>query len=326
MNKFKLSFLYRQLSIRTNVFLRLYTTLGDVIVQYCPCTEEFQIVNGCEQWTYTFCVQDADLPAGLDVCNITADIVRPPYLAAIPPVSFEDSLTVDITGDGSEGNPYSANLIIDPDAENGVESRANGVFADTSSGTDGKDGADGADGAGLPVGSIIWIPGTAPPAGMLECRGQLETRATYPALWNFASASGNLTNEATWEGGNFSSGNGSTTFRLPDLRGEFVRGWDNGKGTDTGRAIGSFQDFMQETVTGSVLSTYYTCPRSSATGVFASSTYSGNGSNTTPDFTRSGEMGKLVFDSSDSTAKTGNETRPRSIALMGCIQAIPTAS
>jgi phage-related tail fiber protein len=39
----------------------------------------------------------------------------------------------------------------------------------------------------------------------------------------------------------FSSGNGTTNFRLPDLRGEFIRGWDKGRGIDSGRAIGTWQ-------------------------------------------------------------------------------------
>jgi phage-related tail fiber protein len=39
----------------------------------------------------------------------------------------------------------------------------------------------------------------------------------------------------------FGPGNGSTTFNLPDLRGEFIRGWDDGRGVDAGRGLGSKQ-------------------------------------------------------------------------------------
>ncbi|NLR73595.1 hypothetical protein HF682_00275 [Leeia sp. IMCC25680] len=37
-------------------------------------------------------------------------------------------------------------------------------------------------------------------------------------------------------------GDGTTTFNLPDLRGEFMRGWDDGRGLDTGRALGTMQN------------------------------------------------------------------------------------
>jgi phage-related tail fiber protein len=37
-------------------------------------------------------------------------------------------------------------------------------------------------------------------------------------------------------------GDGTTTFNLPDLRGEFIRGWDDGRGVDVGRGFGSFQE------------------------------------------------------------------------------------
>ena len=42
-------------------------------------------------------------------------------------------------------------------------------------------------------------------------------------------------------GTRFGAGDGSTTFNIPDLRGEFLRGWDNGRGVDNGRALGSSQ-------------------------------------------------------------------------------------
>lgn len=78
------------------------------------------------------------------------------------------------------------------------------------------------------VGGISIFPYTALPAGYLECNGQAVSRTTYALL--FAKI-----------GTTYGAGNGSTTFNLPDLRGEFVRGWDNGRGIDAGRTIGSSQ-------------------------------------------------------------------------------------
>jgi len=81
----------------------------------------------------------------------------------------------------------------------------------------------------LPVGTILMWPGTTAPAGTLILQGQLVNRADYPDLWQFAQNSGNIVNDAQWSNrkGSFSTGNGSTTFRLPDLRGRVPVGYDS---------------------------------------------------------------------------------------------------
>lgn len=83
-------------------------------------------------------------------------------------------------------------------------------------------------GGGTPSGAIVAFGGATPPAGWLECAGQAVSRATYAAL--FAAI-----------GGTWGAGDGSTTFNLPDLRGEFLRGWDHGRGVDPARALGTTQ-------------------------------------------------------------------------------------
>ncbi|MDR0673318.1 MAG: hypothetical protein LBF93_06610 [Zoogloeaceae bacterium] len=96
----------------------------------------------------------------------------------------------------------------------------------------------------LPAGTEIAWTGTTPPAGFLEENGALVSRAAYPDLWAHAQASGNLVTDEEWgddSWGAFSTGNGTTTFRLPDARGEFIRGWDDGRGVDTGRAFVKWQ-------------------------------------------------------------------------------------
>jgi len=69
-----------------------------------------------------------------------------------------------------------------------------------------------------PVGSPLPWPLATPPTGFLLMNGQSFNPTTYPKL-ALAYPSGTL----------------------PDLRGEFIRGWDNGRGVDAGRAILSFQ-------------------------------------------------------------------------------------
>ena len=80
---------------------------------------------------------------------------------------------------------------------------------------------------GVPSGSVFTHASTTIPSGYLECNGASVSRTTYAALF---SAIG-----TTW---------GSTSgsdFRVPDLRGEFVRGFDNGRGVDSGRSFAASQ-------------------------------------------------------------------------------------
>jgi hypothetical protein len=68
----------------------------------------------------------------------------------------------------------------------------------------------------LPTGAITAFGGSTAPTGYLECNGQ--STSGYTALAAIVGAN------------------------VPDLRGEFVRGWDNGRGVDTGRSILSSQE------------------------------------------------------------------------------------
>ncbi|WP_155976268.1 phage tail protein [Novispirillum itersonii] len=74
----------------------------------------------------------------------------------------------------------------------------------------------------VPVGTEMLWPGKTAPAGYLIENGALVARSTYPQLWEFAQASGMIVSDTEWTGSvanrsKFSSGDGSTTFRLPDL-------------------------------------------------------------------------------------------------------------
>ena len=81
---------------------------------------------------------------------------------------------------------------------------------------------------GIPSGMVMHFANSTAPSGWLECDGAAVSRTTYAALF---SAIGTV----------YGAGNGSTTFNVPDLRGEFIRGWDHGRGVDSSRAIGSSQ-------------------------------------------------------------------------------------
>lgn len=78
------------------------------------------------------------------------------------------------------------------------------------------------------VGAIAFFAKNTAPTGWLKANGAAVSRTTYAAL--FAAI-----------GTTFGAGDGSTTFNLPDLRGEFLRGWDDGRGVDPGRTFASAQ-------------------------------------------------------------------------------------
>ncbi|EFE9352739.1 phage tail protein [Escherichia coli] len=79
------------------------------------------------------------------------------------------------------------------------------------------------EGSALPVGVPVPWPSATPPTGWLKCNGAAFSAEEYPELAKVYP-----------------------TNKLPDLRGEFIRGWDGGRGIDTGRSILSIQGYATE--------------------------------------------------------------------------------
>ena len=78
-------------------------------------------------------------------------------------------------------------------------------------------------GGALPTGSIVaYSVSSAPPTGWLKCNGTSYLKTTYPGL---VAVIGTV-----W-------GGDSTRFNVPDLRGQFLRAWDDSKGIDSGRLL-----------------------------------------------------------------------------------------
>jgi len=141
--------------------------------------------------------------------------------------------------------------------------------------------------AAVPVGTVVWKAANIIPTGYLKANGAAVSRTTYAAL--FADI-----------GVVFGVGDSSTTFNLPDLRGEFVRGWDDGKGLDKGRALGSNQDEDFKAHTHDMAqSGDYTAPGPKAS--------MDNGQDVIANYLASESTG-------------GIETRPRNVALLACIK------
>lgn len=141
-------------------------------------------------------------------------------------------------------------------------------------------------GSGVSIGSIVYHAADAEPDNFLECDGSAISRTTYADL--FAEI-----------GVVFGVGDGSSTFNLPDLRGEFIRGWDNGRGIDSGRLFGSAQADELKAHTHTEDHTV----RNGAGSLGNLST------------------GSDLADVSQASGSTGGtETRPRNIALLPCIK------
>ncbi|HDL0061855.1 phage tail protein [Escherichia coli] len=85
------------------------------------------------------------------------------------------------------------------------------------------------EGAALPVGVPVPWPSATPPTGWLKCNGAAFSAEEYPEL---AKA--------------------YPTNKLPDLRGEFIRGWDDGRGVDSGRTILNSQGDAIRNITGTI--------------------------------------------------------------------------
>ncbi|MBU3625744.1 tail fiber protein [Polynucleobacter sp. JS-Safj-400b-B2] len=77
-------------------------------------------------------------------------------------------------------------------------------------------------------GSVSFFANTSAPSGWLKANGAAISRSTYSALFSAIGIT-------------FGAGDGTTTFNLPDLRGEFLRAYDDSRGIDSGRTFGSWQ-------------------------------------------------------------------------------------
>ena len=168
--------------------------------------------------------------------------------------------------------------------------------------------------SGVPVGTIEYFAMATPPAGYLKADGSEVGRESYPELF---AAIGTV----------FGEGDGLVTFNLPDLRGEFIRGWDAGRNLDFERELGTVQGDAIREIWGAI----GTHP--SGGGTFAniyagavqlSSTRTGL---TSPiDSTILSGMNAQVEFRASNQVPTAEENRPRNIALLACIKAFDAAT
>lgn len=153
----------------------------------------------------------------------------------------------------------------------------------------------------LPVGATVAFPLNKVAPGFLELDGSVKSIAVYPDLAAFLGTAFNKGDE------------GAGNFRLPESRGEFLRGWDHGRGVDADRGVGTYQADAFKAHRHDPLF---------ATGAVNSGTILGITNSGAGDRTGSGEQyanggGGLAYISTVG----GTETRPRNLAVVWCVKA-----
>ena len=177
---------------------------------------------------------------------------------------------------------------------------------------------------GVPSGAVFCIAVASVPSGYLECNGATVSRTTYAALFAVIGTQYGSTN--------------SSNFKVPDLRGEFVRGFDNGRGVDSGRSVASSQSAQNQSHNHSASATSTAGAHSHSlnyqrkhvedTGTAAITDIrreggdGDGGSQTFTNDTTSGFMNNATVSVSTSVSigNQGSEARPRNIAMMYVIK------
>ncbi|EFN9790267.1 phage tail protein [Escherichia coli] len=150
------------------------------------------------------------------------------------------------------------------------------------------------EGSALPVGVPVPWPSATPPTGWLKCNGAAFSAEEYPEL---AKA--------------------YPTNKLPDLRGEFIRGWDDGRGVDAGRQLLSSQGDAIRNIEGFVDGGIGMSFDAIRGAFYDAGTRSARMPNNTTDIGKTDDLG---FDASR-VVPTANENRPRNIAFNYIVRA-----
>jgi microcystin-dependent protein len=167
-------------------------------------------------------------------------------------------------------------------------------------------------GAGNLVGQVAYFATSSAPTGWLKTNGALISRTTYAGLFSVI-------------GTTFGVGDGSTTFAIPDLRGEFLRAWDDARGIDSGRAFGSAQTDAVQDHTHFMLG-HNSNINNNAWNRFINADPSTGGQVTTGVAggfgTGKGVQGMVTGTSGNlgHNVRSATENRPRNIAMLACIK------
>ena len=158
-----------------------------------------------------------------------------------------------------------------------------------------------------PPGEVKAFAGTALPSGYLRCEGQAVSRTTYSRLFDAI-------------GTTYGAGDGSTTFNLPDLRDDFIRG------AHSGRAVGTRESYavQSHSHTGNTNSagthTHTVKEGSYNVGVPAGNLTSGDDYTEVAAYLQTTSAAGSHTHSFTTNATGGSETRPRNVAMYWIIK------
>ena len=167
----------------------------------------------------------------------------------------------------------------------------------------------------IPSGMVAPFPTSTVPTGWLECNGAAVSRTTYADLFAVISD-------------DYGNGDGSTTFNLPDLRGQFIRGYANGQSTDpdrasrTDRGDGTTGDAVGTKQTHAVEEHSHRNPSTSGYNTTNNNEnyLSKGGTGYSSTLAHSGPIWQNANSSNANIKVSSNETRPTNVALMYCIK------
>lgn len=169
------------------------------------------------------------------------------------------------------------------------------------------------------TGEIKTWASSSVPSGYLECNGAEALISSYGNLSTaiYVGDSNNADTDLVFGYKTNGSGTRSTSgthIKLPDLRGEFIRGWDNSRGIDGSRKFGSYQADAFQGHYHNVRQQNQAASNSHTNNNAVSSSFSGVANN------NGNNAAAIVSDGSSGTPRTASETRPRNISLMYIIK------
>lgn len=154
------------------------------------------------------------------------------------------------------------------------------------------------------IGLLGHFPIGTPPTGWLECDGSAISRTTYADLFGIISD-------------DYGPGDGSSTFNLPDYRGQFLRGWDHGAGVDPDAASRTDRG---DTTTGDAVGTQQADQNDAHThNLSGSNPLKYSGSYYKVWTTGSGDSAFVDAVATTAQSSGGNEARPTNVNVMICI-------
>jgi len=231
---------------------------------------------------------------------------RTQYLLGKLKQAISATLPVKVTGNVHDGFSISINS---------ASSSAAGVvkLSDSISSTSSSTAASSAavkkaydNSSGLVGNVITWLL-DSPPDKYIELNGATLSRTAYSELFAVI-------------GTKYGAGDGVTTFKVPDFRGVFLRGWDNGRGVDSGRSLGSYQSDAIRDIVGSFRLSQLSNALQYNDPQGAISFEDASGTNRSGDNSGKNYISQNITFRASNVVPTASDNRPSNYSVMFCVR------